>query len=236
MSIDEIKSRLINDGIADVGFSVIPQELHIALPVQGLFNAITLVVRMNDVIIDQIDKKPTYAYYHSYRTVNMFLDLTAFRLCEEIRREGYRSFPIAASQSVHHLEDPYTGLFSHKTGAVLSGLGFIGKSALFIHREHGPRVRLATVLTDMPLPKALPKMECRCKDCMVCTSLCPANAIKGVLPGDDICRDDLIDAEKCSSYMKMANKDVGRGAVCGICVSKCVYSKNIGVPNINKKD
>ena len=41
--------------------------------------------------------------------------------------------------------------FPHKTAANMAGLGFIGKSVLFISNEFGPRVRLATVLTDAPL-------------------------------------------------------------------------------------
>ena len=39
----------------------------------------------------------------------------------------------------------------HKTVAVHAGLGWIGKSALFVTEKYGSAVRLTSVLTDAPL-------------------------------------------------------------------------------------
>ena len=46
-------------------------------------------------------------------------------------------------------------------------------------------------------------------------------AITGELwrPGDD--RSVIVDAKACSDYMKKHFKDIGRGAVCGVCMAVC---------------
>ena len=75
---------------------------------------------------------------------------------------GYSAFPIAASQSLGK-NNPYCGVISHKTVAVKAGLGFVGKSGLFLSEKYGSKVRLATVLTDMPLKaEALPWQPSAC--------------------------------------------------------------------------
>jgi epoxyqueuosine reductase QueG len=113
------------------------------------------------------------------------------------------------------------GRYSHKKAAVLAGLGTVGKSALFLHRTYGPRVRLGTLFTDCPLPvtEALP--DSPCGGCSLCADACPAKAIKGGdwQPGTP--REALIDAACCNDYMRAHFMNIGRGAVCGICVKVC---------------
>ena len=43
------------------------------------------------------------------------------------------------------------GNISHKAVARTEGIGWQGKSLLIVSPQYGPRIRLATVLTDMPL-------------------------------------------------------------------------------------
>lgn len=222
MKIEDIKSRLIDDGIADVGFSDVSSALderYSAYPY-----AVTLVCKISDAIIDEVVEKPTFAYFQHYRAVNAFLDNRCVWLSEMIRRLGYNAFPIAASQSVHDAGE-FSGIFQHKTGARLAGLGWIGKSALFISKDFGPRVRLATVLTDMPLPISDNIMERDCGDCKICSTKCPSCAIKGINFHDGIERKDMFDARACSEYMKREFQRIGRGSVCGICVNCCPIGK-----------
>ena len=137
---------------------------------------------------------------------------------------GYNAFPIGASQSTAEDKSKYQGLFSHKIGARLSGLGFIGKSGLFISKKYGSQVRLVTVLTDMPLQAESEVILNGCGACENCVKACPAGAISGIVYTEGMSRDDFFSAEKCSKHMKTYN-DIGRGSVCGICISVCPYNK-----------
>lgn len=187
-----------------------------------LHYAVSFGIKLSDAILKTIDSAPSYMYFQHYRTANTLLDNISFKLTRYIEELGYMAFPIASSQSLGK-ENPYNGVAPHKTCAVLSGLGFVGKSGLFIHNEFGSKVRLATVLTNAPLESITPVIQNECGDCTVCMKACPAGAIYGTLPKTDGERN--FDAEKCSKYMKEHFQDIGRGSVCGICIKVCPKNK-----------
>ncbi len=180
--------------------------------------ALSIGVKLSNAVLKTIDGAPSFVYFQHYRTANTKLDGIAFTLAREIEKAGFLAMPIAASQSLGK-NNPYRGVVPHKTVAVLSGLGFVGKSGLFLSNEYGSKVRLATVLTDMPLTNTLPVIENGCGSCTACQTACPAGAIYGTLPTKDGERN--FDAEKCSRYMKEHFQDIGRGSVCGICIKVC---------------
>ena len=133
-------------------------------PIKGqetLRYAFSIVVKLSDSILKTVDGAPTFAYFQHYRTANALLDSIAFKMVSKIEKAGYQAFPVAASQS-QGKERPYEGVISHKIAATQSGLGFIGKSGLFLSKDYGSKVRLATVLTDMPLKAELPIIENGC--------------------------------------------------------------------------
>ena len=203
-----------------VGFCALPSSPIKELP--ALRYAVSLGVKLSDAVLKTIDGAPSFVYFQHYRTANALLDQIAFRLAREIEKIGYSALPIAASQSLGK-NNPYRGVVPHKTVAVLSGLGFVGKSGLFLSSEYGSKVRLATVITDMPLTNELPVIENGCGECTLCQKACPAGAIYGTPPTTDGERN--FDAEKCSKYMKDHFQDVGRGSVCGVCVKVCPKNK-----------
>lgn len=148
MDLPTITQELLNRGIAQAGFACVKTAVPDAC--SSLPYAISLICKLAGGILNPVANEPTYAYFHHYCTVNAFLDSQALWLSAMLEREGSLAAPIAASQSVHDQADPYTGLFQHKTAAVPAGLGWIGKSALFVSPVYGPRVRLGTVLANMP--------------------------------------------------------------------------------------
>lgn len=189
-------------------------------PFPGLYYAVSFGVRLSDAVIDTISEEgPSKTYFHHYRTVNTLLDSLSLSLIILLQREGYNAANIPASQSI----EGYRGLFSHKAAAVKAGLGWIGKNAMFISREIGPRVRLATVFTDFPLPVTEHEYIDGCKACTVCKDKCPSGAISGLSWYPGINYGDFFDPELCSTYMKDKFKNIGRGAVCGICMRFCPY-------------
>ncbi|MBQ3235162.1 MAG: epoxyqueuosine reductase [Clostridia bacterium] len=217
-----IRERLLKEGADLVGFSRLPKS-----PIkdqENLIYAVTIAVKLPDAVLKTINEKPTIEYFHSYRTANALLDRIAFLGARFIESFNYNAFPIPASQSTADDKSSYRGAFSHKTGARLSGLGFIGKNALFISKEYGSKVRLATILTDMPLSSDMPIIDNGCGDCNLCASACPAGAISGISYRESMEREEFFSAEKCSNHMKNY-KDIGRGSVCGICIKVCPYNR-----------
>ena len=180
--------------------------------------ALSIGVKLSDAVLKTIENAPSFVYFQHYRIANTLLDSIAFRLARFLEKKGYLAMPIAASQSLGK-NNPYQGVLPHKTAAVKAGLGFVGKSGLFLSEKYGSKVRLATVLTDAPLQSELPVIENGCGNCELCKNACPAGAIYGQLPTTNGERN--FDAEKCSRYMKEHFQDVGRGSVCGVCIKVC---------------
>jgi len=152
---------------------------HLPIYFKNLRYAISIVVRLSDAIINEIDEAPTHTYFHHYRTVNSLIDNITLRTTLLIQEWGFLAAAIPASQTVKSAEDIYSGVFQHKTAARMSGLGWIGKNGLLITPEYGPRVRLGTVVTNMALPVENKILERDCKDCDLCKKMCPAMAIQG---------------------------------------------------------
>lgn len=189
--------------------------------------AVSIAVRLSDAIINEIDDKPTHTYFHHYRSVNTLIDSITLRTTLLIQDIGYLAMAIPASQTVKTKEDPYRGIFQHKTAARLSGLGWIGKSGLLITPEYGPRVRLGTVITNMELPVEKNVYDRDCGECSICKSACPAMAIQGENWYEGAPRSRIVDAEACSNYMNAKFKHIGRGSVCGICMRVCPVGNKV---------
>lgn len=218
---DELRAHLLEQGVSDVGFCTAPPEELRDLPRELHYTA-SLVVRLSDAIVDEITDAPTHTYFNHYRTVNAFLDQMLLRAGIFLERRGYRYLTVAASQSINRDGWNYEGRFSHKKAACLAGLGCVGRSSLFLHREWGPRVRLATLFTDCPFePEPREPMASPCAACGRCVRACPAHAITGAEWRPGIDRAELFDPAGCSEHMKRAYQHIGRGAVCGVCMRVC---------------
>jgi len=215
-----LKTLAFSLGADDIGFCRIPAPT--VLQNSDLTHAISIVVKLSDSVLKTIENAPSFVYFQHYRTANALLDQIAFRLAREIEKKGFSAMPIAASQSLGK-DNPYRGVIPHKTVAVLSGLGFVGKSGLFLSKDYGSKIRLATILTNAPFESELPVIENGCGNCEICKNACPAGAIYGEKPKTNGERN--FDAEKCSKYMKEHFQDIGRGSVCGVCIKVCPKNK-----------
>ena len=223
---EQLRTMLRQNGICDVDFTTLEERDLQWMEEQGLGvgkcrYGMSLVARLSDGIVNEIDGAPTHTYFHHYRTVNTFLDQMALRAGILLAQNGYEYITVAASQSINNNGWNYNGRFSHKHLACHCGLGTIGKSALFLHNVYGPRVRLASVFTDCPFPQAPKEPKSVCGNCTLCYNACPAHAISGKEWRIDMERTELFNPEKCSQHMKTAYQKIGRGAVCGICMQVC---------------
>lgn len=221
----EIESLCEANGTCFVGYSNVEYALSSYLKKYPF--AISFGIRLSDAVVDEIDFEPTFTYYKHYRSLNFLIDQITLYLVILLQKHGFSTYPIAASQSIPTSKIPHSGTFSHKLGAILSGMGWLGKSGLFIHKEYGPRVRLGTVLTDCKICTENKILESKCGKCNLCKEICPSKAIKGILCNYNTPRDEIIDVNACSQYMFKKLKHIGRGSVCGICMKVCPQYKPI---------
>ncbi len=162
----------------------------------------------------------TYWHY-IYQIVNPRLDSISLMLAQALDKAGFQAFVVPASQTLDRTR--LIGVFSHKLAAHLAGLGWIGKSALLITPEHGPRVRWGTVLTDAPLEAGKP-MDDKCRDCSACVKRCPAHAFTGQAFDQPRPRSEIFAAEACRAYLN--EREQTRHRACGICVYICPFGRN----------
>ncbi|RKY82993.1 epoxyqueuosine reductase [candidate division KSB1 bacterium] len=193
---------------------------------RSLFYGITVGLKLDDNVIDQIKEYgPTKEYVNLYYETNKNLKNIGLKIKDLINRKNSRAVIVGATVSgkdVGYLKN-LTCEFSHKVAATRSGLGWIGKSALFISREFGARVRLITILTDTKLETGVPFKESMCNKCSVCVDRCPAGAISGKNWFSGMKREDFFNAFKCKetgTYLTKKNTGVD-DCICGICVSVC---------------
>lgn len=217
---DEIKEYLISQGASDVGFCRITD---------GDFGecnyGISIVVRLSETIVDEIDDEPTHTYFNHYRSVNTFIDSLLLKAGLFLQNRGYKYITVAASQSINKDGWNFKGRYSHKKVATLSGLGTIGKSSMFLHKDYGAKVRLGSIFTNCEFDVSGTMPLDLCSGCDLCVKACPSGAISGNMWYEGCDREYMFDPEKCSTYMKNHFKHIGRGAVCGICMKVCPYSK-----------
>lgn len=217
---NKITNMLLENGVSDVGFSRIPDG-----PFGENSYAVSIVINLSTAVVEEIDTAPTHTYFHHYRTVNAFIDNVSLRVGLMLQANGYKYIPVGASQSINKDGWNYKGRYSHKKAASLAGLGGIGKNSLFLHRKYGANVRLGTILTNCPFEIKEVEYKSPCIECDACVNACPSGAIKGDLWQPGMERSDVFDPQKCSEYMKNEYKNIGRGAVCGICMSVCPACK-----------
>jgi epoxyqueuosine reductase len=185
--------------------------------------AISMIVRVDQLVIRGLRHGPTEDYYQEYLRVNYALDDATATLVDVLRVHGHAAMRVAATSGDSENGNG-TRPFPHKTAATTAGLGWIGKTALFISPQFGPAVRLATVFTDLELPLGEAIAEGRCGDCRDCIDACPAGCGRDVRWQAGMPRDDLFDAAACSRQMALF--DSIEADICGICIAACPYSRS----------
>lgn len=142
----------------------------------------------------------------------------AITLAEYIRMEGYTALPCKND----------TGLSVPM--AVDAGLGEVGRNSILITPEFGPNVRLAKVITNMPLIPDKPiefGVQEFCKSCKKCARQCPSKSITEgdkTWDGQSECNNGGVfkyhnDLKKCHLFW------IENGSSCMNCVAVCPFTK-----------
>jgi epoxyqueuosine reductase QueG len=125
-------------------------------------------------------------------------------------------------------------LFNHKMAATSAGLGWIGKNGLLISPDYGPRLSLATVLTDSTLRPDAPMAYSLCGDCALCKNYCPSQAITGAEWSRTAPLVELVKLDSCRSHKKTKRLTEGKPN-CGLCINICPYGRQDGAEGTEGK-
>ena len=189
--------------------------------------------RLDDKIIDSISIGPTLEYFNYYKSINNQLSKIIHQIGNKIMENGYACEIVEPSNDDSGSENKEYELtlrtpVSHKMIGTRSGLGWIGKTDLFISKKFGPRLRLVSLLTDYPLEiSESPINKSRCGTCSECVTNCPANAATGALWDIYTDRDVFFDAHKCrNKCLELSKSRLNlNSSTCGICISVCPVGK-----------
>lgn len=134
-----------------------------------------------------------------------------------------------------HDATPHGGPMAHPMllvpAAIAAGLGELGKHGSLINRTLGSNLRLACVLTDVPLVADVPDdfgADDFCARCRACATACPPQAIrheKQLVRGE---RRWYVDFDRCLPFF---NEHQG----CAVCLSVCPWNHPGVAPNLVQK-
>lgn len=185
-------------------------------------HAISIAVVLPSKAIEMIKvNSPGVLYAHAYKVANSLLDHISFKISTYLISKGYITQPIPASLILDHQN--LRGHLPHKTFALASGLGWIGRNLLLINPKYGPRIRLATILTNAKLESTGKPMENKCGSCRACIEACPTKALKySEFKFYPIDRDRVFNAHACSQRLfKMKDNPLIGASICGVCIKSC---------------
>jgi epoxyqueuosine reductase len=125
-----------------------------------------------------------------------------------------------------------TGPVMDKACAVKSGIGWLGKNSNVINKEIGSWFFIANIITNCELDYSEPVADF-CGTCTACIDACPTNAI--VQP-------QVVDANKCISFLTIENKgEISpefKGKFdnwifgCDVCQDVCPWNKKFAEPTL----
>jgi len=192
--------------------------------------AVSIVMRHLPAAMEGIPEEPmSQAFFEDYARLFGQLDVAATAVVELLQARGHEALQTGNVMSGPGDDPPLedwgsAGVFAHKTAATQAGLGWIGKTALFVSARFGPAVRLTTVFTDAPLEPGVPIAESRCGRCRICVDACPMDAGRDVLWMAGTPRDNLYHEKRCEEITWTHPEWDG---TCAVCQSVCPYTRAV---------
>jgi epoxyqueuosine reductase len=219
---DYINENLQKKGAAIIGFADLrglPENVR-----HSFQYGIIIGISLNKKIVSNIPTGPHLEYYNEYKSANDKLNILCEYTAELIQAKGFNAFP--QSKKNIKKDEKWRTPLPHKTVATLSGIGWIGKSAVLVTHNYGSAIRITSVLTDMPFITGEAIAKSLCGDCNICTESCPGKAVKGNNWNTEIDRDDLLDPGVCKQTAINRGKILGlTSATCGVCIAVCPHTR-----------
>jgi epoxyqueuosine reductase len=199
----------------------------------GFYYGISIGRKLDDKIIDKLEFGPTIEYFKYYNQVNTDLAKLTGKIHADLLKMEVDSLSIIptispGTKGYEKYMQALTYDISHKMVATRAGLGWIGKTDLFISKAFGPRLRLVSMLiNENPGIDSIPIDESKCGKCNICVEKCPANAANGKLWNTKVHRDEFFNAQICREKCgELAKKQLNIDErICGLCINVCPIGK-----------
>ncbi|RLI48867.1 MAG: hypothetical protein DRO73_08035 [Candidatus Thorarchaeota archaeon] len=210
VGVAELDRRWLYDGDRSGRPHDVPEEID---------RAVVMIIGMD---YDAVATSPTFTASSEVARCYSMITFLETGLAEFIKRLGFAAIPCGNDIS---LSVPL---------AIDAGLGQFGRHGLPITKEFGPQVRIAKVLTDMPLVPDEPCLKfCRsvirfCEVCEKCAEMRPSQSIQygkerswagNTISNNPGAKKWYINPETCYGFW-MQN-----GADCSNCIRSCPYNK-----------
>jgi len=184
---EDIRKFLKDQGISVMGMAGPerlegPPSLDPSYTMRGAKSIVCFAMSMNvEAIYDFLSKKTPVTHNTDQLIANQKIHHIATRLAAYIKTMGHRARAVPTNNNYRRSPDVFAThpVFSHRFGAIASGIGAQGMSGNVMTREHGAAVYLSTVVTDAvlesdPLIPARYFVDNYCKKCLICDKACPA--------------------------------------------------------------
>ncbi len=187
----------------------------------GFHRAISLAKRLSETACGLVFHQDDQGLMHYFKAHCLsqagVLDQAAQQMALFLEENGYRAFVVPGLGTGY--TDGAPGILSHMAVANVSGMGSMADNGMIVTPEYGPRVRLATIVTDCPLPPGSPVQD-QCTHCRLCREACPSAAIAGGRfdPGQPSVQ--YIDRLACEKYRDKRLAETGN-RFCNLCMSVC---------------
>lgn len=175
--------------------------------------AISLAKEMD---YDKIQESPGPPSATEVIRVYCVLGEITIKMASKIRELGYPAFAHHPRASTH-----LPSRILHIPTAIKAGFGELGRHGLLITQKYGPRVRLSTITTDLPLTPDTPVsfgVKEFCENCFICMKECEGKAVpeqKSQIRG---MKKYTVDPYKCAPYF-------GEFDGCSVCIKVCPFNK-----------
>ena len=184
---EKIKDYVRSQGVNVVGVAGPqrlkgPPSLDPAYTLKGARSIVSLALPMDvPAIYDFLSKKSPVPHNIDQLVCNQKLHHIAVRVADFIKGQGYQARAVPSNNTYRRSPDVFSThpSFSHRFGAIASGIAAQGASGNVMTKEYGAAVYLGSVVTNAVL-KSDPELPSRyfmdnyCKTCLVCAHSCPA--------------------------------------------------------------
>ena len=211
-----------------IGFSSVdsfdeaPEDRKPSVYLEDARSIISIGYKLNYTPIQNLpESRSAYMLEHDY--ANRHLDQASHRMARLLEERGFDAVGFDSGAGFYHEagKEPerFAGDLSHKHAAVACGLGKFGLNNLMISLRWGPRIRLATIITNAELKydHPLEGNPCLTHECEECIYICPVRALDGWKGKYDLEKGWVIDKKRCYNYIFTTLK----GKRCGLCIKAC---------------